>query len=289
MQIQIIAKNVFYSQFMPISAGRPFDNTGNPYNLSRVVTNNRFDQAKYEQYSPLFLPITYVVGYGAFFATYPAIVVHTFLWYRRDFVHKFRRNLEDEKDIHSYLMRKYPEVPNWWFLTLGIVSFVLSVIGIKVYHIGLPIWAIVVSVISAILVILPSGIIQAVTNQQIAANVLEEIIIGYLMPGHPLAMMAFRMMGFCTVLQATTYSGDLKFGHYMKVPPRLMFSCQVITAIVVLLSTIAGQQWALDNIPDICSPNQKDFFTCPGLCLFDTSSILWGGIGPRRLFSHGAL
>ncbi|KAH9955915.1 OPT oligopeptide transporter protein-domain-containing protein [Russula dissimulans] len=39
------AKNVFYSQFMPISAGIPFDNTGSRYNLSRIITNNEFDQA----------------------------------------------------------------------------------------------------------------------------------------------------------------------------------------------------------------------------------------------------
>ncbi|KAH9955913.1 OPT oligopeptide transporter protein-domain-containing protein [Russula dissimulans] len=244
---------------------------------------------KYEQYSPLFLPITYAVTYGAFFALYPAVVVHTFLWYRRHFVRQFRRHLEDEKDIHSYLMRKYPEVPSWWFLALGIVSFVLGVIGIKVCHIGLPVWAIVVSVIYAILAILPIGIIQAISNQSILPNVLEEIIFGYVMPGRPLAMMAFGMMCLGTISQATTYSSDLKFGHYVKVPPRLMFNCQVITAIVSLLSSIVAHRWALDNIPDICSPNQKDFFTCPSLNILNTSSILWGGIGPKRLFSPGAL
>ncbi|KAH9955905.1 OPT oligopeptide transporter protein-domain-containing protein [Russula dissimulans] len=185
----------------------------------------------------------------------------------------------------------YPEIPSWWFLTLGIVSFVLAVIGNKLCHIGLSIWAAVVSVIFATLAILPIGITEAIANQQIYVNVLEEIVIGYLIPGHPLAsaVMMFRLTGFAIVSQAMACSSDPKFGHYVKVPPRLMFSCQVIPSIVVLLSAIGAQEWALDNIPDICSPNQKDFFTCPNLNLYNTLSILWGGIGPRRLFSHVAL
>ena len=76
----VIAKNVFYSQFMPVSVGMAFDNTGLPYNLSAVVTDNVFDPVKYQQYSPMFLPITYAVTYGTIFAIYPAVMVHTFLW-----------------------------------------------------------------------------------------------------------------------------------------------------------------------------------------------------------------
>src|SRR5260221_11046721 len=106
----ILAKNVWSSQYMPTSVGIPFDNTGRQYNLSTIITNNPFDQAKYEQYSPMFLPITYAVTYGKIFATYPAILVHTYLWYHKDIFHQFRRgSLKDEKDIHSRLMSKYPE------------------------------------------------------------------------------------------------------------------------------------------------------------------------------------
>jgi len=73
-------------------------------------------------------------------------------------------------------MRKYPEVPGWcssfWHCLL-----VLGVIGIKVCHIGLPIWAIAVALIFPMLVILPTGIIQAVTSQEIPATVLENFLL----------------------------------------------------------------------------------------------------------------
>ncbi|KAF8482124.1 OPT-domain-containing protein [Russula ochroleuca] len=283
------AKNAFYSQYIPISAGESFDNTGNPYNLSAVVTNNLFDQKKYEQYSPLFLPITYAISYGTIFATYPAILVHTFLWYRHDVVRQFRHSLEDETDIHAYLMRKYPEVPRWWFIALGTICITLGIISVEICKTGLPVWAFFFSVFFAMIFVIPFGIIQAITNQQFFLSALSEITIGYILPGRPIAAMLFKTISSDTVSQAMSYSSDLKFGYYLKVPPRLIFIGQVLSSMVALLSQIVAQQWALTHIPDICSPEQKNSFVCPNLKLFFTSSIIWGGIGPKRLFSPGTI
>jgi len=284
-----IAKNVWYSQYMPISVGIPFDNTGRQYNLSAVITSNAFDREKYEQYSPMFLPITYIVTYGTIFATYPAILVHTLLWYHKDIVRQFRRSLKDEKDIHSRLMSKYPEVPHWWFLTLGIVSLVMGIIGIEICDMKLPVWAFFLSLIFAVVFVLPFGLLQAITSQTFSPVVLAEMFFGYTFPGRPLALMIFKIVAGDTAMQAILYSGDQKFGHYMKIPPRVLFAAQVIASIIEIISSLSAQQWAMDNIPDICSPHQKDFFTCPNINLFNTGSVIWGGIGPKRIFSPGAL
>ena len=285
----VIAKNAFYSQFIPVSVGVAFDNTGHPYNLSAVVTNNIFDQAKYEQYSPMFLPITYGVTYGTIFAMYTAIIVHTFLWYRHDVVRQIRRSLSDEIDIHSYLMRRYPDVPRWWFLATGATCVVLGIVGIEICKTGLPVWAYLLALIFSAIFVLPFGIIQAITNQQFYLNVLAEVMVGYALPGHPVAVMLFKMISADSVGQAVAFCSDLKFGHYMKVPPRLIFVAQFSGSAIAVISGVLAQEWALDNIPDICSPDQKSFFTCPNINIFTTASVMWGGIGPRRLFSHGAL
>ena len=273
---------------MPISKGIPFDNTGSSYNLNAVVTNNTFDQTKYEQYSPMFLPITYIVSYGTIFATYPAILVHTFLWYRQDIVRQFRRSLKDGTDIHARLMSKYHEVPHWWFVVLGIASLVLGVIGIEECDTGLPVWAFLLSIIFSMTFAIPFGILQAITSQAFNVSVLAEMFFGYVLPGRPLALMIFKIMSGKTGSGAVLYSSDQKFGHYMKIPPRLLFSAQGIASIVAVVSAVVAQQWAMDNIPDICSPYQKHFFTCPNINIFNTASIMWGGLGPRRLFSSGA-
>lgn len=46
--------------------------------------------------------------------------------------------------------------------------------------------------------------------------------------------------------------------------------------------------WQLNNIPDVCQIDQKDKFTCVGTFTFFTSSLIWGTLGPGRLYGfHG--
>ena len=68
----------------------------------------------------------------------------------------------------------------------------------------------------SVLFVIPFGVLQATINQQFGLNVLAEIFSGYVLPGHPFALMVFQIVGGYTSLQAVTYSSDLKFGHYMK-------------------------------------------------------------------------
>lgn len=71
-------KNVFFAKFMPISAAMAFDNTGAPYDITNILTPNAtLDESKYSQYSPLYLPATYYLSYGAQFAAMTCVVVHT--------------------------------------------------------------------------------------------------------------------------------------------------------------------------------------------------------------------
>jgi len=43
------------------------------------------------------------------------------------------------------------------------------------------------------------------------------------------------------------------------------------------------------NIDNLCSPTNKISFTCPGYNTFFTASIIFGGIGPKRLFGAGQI
>lgn len=53
--------NVMYSGYMPILSSSVFDDTGMPYNVSRILTADyRFDEAAYKGYSRVFMPITFV-------------------------------------------------------------------------------------------------------------------------------------------------------------------------------------------------------------------------------------
>ncbi|PCH33323.1 OPT oligopeptide transporter [Wolfiporia cocos MD-104 SS10] len=281
--------NTFYSKYMPIAGDGSYDNTGAAYNVSRIITNGIFDEEKYISYSPMFIPATFAVSYGVQFASITAVVVHTFLWYRHDIARQLRRAATEERDVHARLMLAYPDVPWWWYSAIGLIAFTFGVIGIEIADTELPVWALVISIAIALFFIIPVGMIRAITNQLVPLNVLMEFLIGYMLPGKPVAMMLFKSYGFITVTQALSLASDMKIGHYMKVPPRTMFIAQTLATILSAFICVGVQMWQFATIPDFCQPDQKDYFTCPDLTTFSTASIIWGGIGPQRLFSSGAL
>ena len=171
--------------------------------------------------------------------------------------------------------------------------FLFGIIAIEVWTTQFPVWAFVLALLicasarlswmfACLLIFLrpafaytiPVGVIQAITNQQVGLNVITELIIGYALPGHPIAMMMFKTWGYITMTQALGFTGDFKLGHYMKIPPRPMFVCQVVATVVAGTVQLAVQSWMFSNVEDICSPTQKDGFICPSTTVFGTASIV---------------
>jgi hypothetical protein len=65
--------------------------------------------------------------------------------------------------------------------------------------------------------------LMAVTTFEVGLNVLTELIVGYALPGRPIAMMMFKTWGYIGVNQAMMYVQGMKLGHYMKIPPSVIF------------------------------------------------------------------
>lgn len=186
-------------------------------------------------------------------------------------------------------MTVYPEVPMYWYGILGIIAFILSIIVIEAWDTQLPVWGLLLALLLGAFFVVPVGIIQAITNQTVSLQVLAELIVGYILPGRPVAMMIFKTFSFISLFQAISFSADLKVGHYMKIPPRTMFTAQVAATTLSVFVAVLVQRWMFSNIPDICAPDQKSHFICPGTSVFALSAMVWGGVGPSRMFSAGAL
>lgn len=75
---------------------------------------------------------------------------------------------------------------------------------------------------------------------------------------------SFKTFGYITMSQALSFVSDLKFGHYMKIPPRTMFMSQVVATTLSCFIQIAVLNFALNNIEGVCTPLQPERFTCPG-------------------------
>lgn len=94
----------------------------------------------------------------------------------------------------------------------------------------------------------------------IVFSVITELIIGYALPGRPVAMMMFKTWGYISVSQALTFTSDFKLGHYMKINPRQMFWSQIVAAVIGGTVQLGVQAWMFTNIPDMCSPSQPNSF-----------------------------
>ncbi|KAF8315052.1 OPT-domain-containing protein [Clavulina sp. PMI_390] len=283
-------KNVFFSSYLPISENRAYDRFGLEYNSTRIVdASGLFNVTAYREYSPLYIPTTFAMSYGLSFGTLTATLVHTWLWHRKDIMRQFRSSLKEEPDVHARLMLAYPEVPQWFYAAIAAFSFAVGIVAIKVYDTLLPVWAFVLAIIIALFFAVPIGMIQAITNTQVGLNVFTELIIGYMLPGRPVATMIFKTYGYITMTQALSFSSDLKLGHYMKVPPRMMFTVQTVATVIASFVVVGVQAWCFDRVPDLCSPTQRDHFSCPQIRTFGIASLLFGTSGPARVFSYGAI
>jgi len=185
-------------------------------------------------------------------------------------------------------MQYYPEVPMWWYGIIFIISFAFLCITIISIPTQLPIWAAVIAIFISFTLSIPLSIITAVTNQDVAGPVMHELIAGYMLPGRPIANTIFKTVGYVTSSQTILFVADLKIGHYMKVPPRIMFIIQIVSTVITCIWVTFIQDWMLNNIEDICTPRQKQGFICPGSTVFATASIIFGAVGPQHFFSPGA-
>ncbi|KAG7436286.1 Sexual differentiation process protein isp4 [Fusarium oxysporum f. sp. raphani] len=278
----------WYAEYLPMSDSGTYDNTGARYNTTRILTKDfTLDEEEYKNYSPLFISTTFAISYGLSFAAISSLVVYTYLHNGKQIWQQWRNSTNEKPDIHMKLMKKYKEAPTWWYMSLFAVMLLIGFYTVLGYPTNLSWWAFLLAIAISFGFALPIGIIQAVTNTQIGLNVLTEFIYGYLQPGRPLALMIFKTYGYITMAQSLRFVSDLKFGHYMKIPPRTMFLSQVVATTFSCFIQIVVLNLSLKNIPDVCEHHQVDHFTCPGGRVFFAASIIWGLLGPARMFSPG--
>lgn len=281
--------NTWWSQYLPLSLSTNFDRYGESYNVLRIMNteNLTFNEKAYKEYSPLFMSTTFAISYGVSFASIIATVVHTALFHGHDIWNQIRQ--KDRPDVHQRLMKNYKNIPEWWFLIVFLCAFALSIVTIRVWNTEMPVWALIVALLIAVFFLLPVGIIYSITNIAVGLNVVTEFIIGYMVPGKPLAMMFFKTYGYITNNQAVTFAQDMKLGHYMKIKPRLLFWAQMLATFWGSLVQIGVLRWAYGSIDNLCDPQQKNHYTCPNGRVFFQASVIWGAIGPERIFSQGQI
>lgn len=280
--------NTMYAKFMPMMSTTTYDNTAKKYNVSRVLNKQLvFDSEGYKKYSPLFVPFSYLLSYALNFAAVIALFVHCYLYHGSDIYKKLKDQSHGGEDIHKRLMNNFKEAPDWWYLILFVISIALSFACVCHYPTQLPWWGLIIALLIAFVNFLPQGLLEGITNQHVGLNIVTELIAGYIWPGKPLANMMVKLYGFIPMRQGLDFSRDLKIAQYMKIPPRTLFFAQIFGTLVAGLVNVGIQEWMRHNIKDICSATQSDGFTCANGRTIFNASIIWGAVGPGKLFSPG--
>ncbi|THU49637.1 hypothetical protein C4D60_Mb06t11630 [Musa balbisiana] len=288
--------NTFDARKFPIFSNQLFTATGHKYDTTKILTPD-FDLnvAAYDSYGKLYLSPLFALSIGSGFARFTATISHVLLFHGSDIWRQSKSAMNSLKlDIHGKLMRRYKQVPQWWFVVLLVGSIVLSLMLSFVWkeEVQLPWWGMIFAFGLAWIVTLPIGVIQATTNQQPGYDIIAEFMIGYVLPGKPIANLLFKIYGRISTIHALSFLADLKLGHYMKIPPRCMYTAQLAGTVVAGVLNLSVAWWMLENIENICdveSLHPDSPWTCPKYRVTFDASVIWGLIAPGRLFGHGGL
>lgn len=291
--------NVYNAKTFPIFSSDLFTAQGQEYNTTLIVSKNfELDTTEYAQLGRIHMSTFFALSYGFGFATIASTLSHVALFYGREIYDRYRASSKGKEDIHTKLMRNYKDIPQWWFYVLLAVTIIISLILCTVLKkdVQLPWWGVLFAAALAFIFTLPISIITATTNQTPGLNIITEYLMGVIYPGHPIANVCFKTYGYMSMAQAISFLSDFKLGHYMKIPPRSMFLVQFIGTIIAGSINLGVAWWLLDSIPNICHKNVLPLnspWTCPTDRVFFDASVIWGLVGPRRIFGsegvYGAL
>uniref|UniRef100_A0A0C9RPV2 TSA: Wollemia nobilis Ref_Wollemi_Transcript_4499_2841 transcribed RNA sequence n=1 Tax=Wollemia nobilis TaxID=56998 RepID=A0A0C9RPV2_9CONI len=282
-----------YKKF-PIFSSKLFTADGQKYDTTRILTPQYdLDIRAYNEYGKLYLSPLFALSIGSGFARIAATVTHVFLFNGRDILRQSRSAINATKsDVHARMMKRYKGVPEWWFLALlfGSMAFCLLLSFVWKDQVQIPWWGMVLACGLAWFLTLPIGVIQATTNQQPGYDIIAQFIFGYMLPGKPIANLLFKIYGRISSVHALSFLADLKLGHYMKIPPRCMFTAQLAGTVLAGVVNLAVAWWMLESIDDICGDAlpKSSPWTCPKYRVTFDQSVIWGLVGPKRLFGeHG--
>ncbi|KAJ3133536.1 hypothetical protein HK100_004326 [Physocladia obscura] len=260
-----------------------FYNASDNYNLNLTA---------YNDVAPVHLTVFFALTYGAEFLTITASISHVLLWYGPDIyrqtLNAFRqiRDEVDSQDPHVKLQEAYPDVPDWAYLVFLGVTVILA-IAVSVWTpFNMPWWAIFFNLFLCAIFILPFGVIQAISGFGLGLNVLTEFLIGLMLPGQTVAVMAFKSWGTNNLLQALWLVQDLKLGQYLHIAPYALVFSQFWGTFLNAIISVVVAYYLMYNAGDLLGTDDWQYI---GYLTFYNAGGIWGAIGPQRFFGIGSV
>ncbi|XP_077223008.1 oligopeptide transporter 5-like [Tasmannia lanceolata] len=290
--------NIMGAKKFPIFTSHLFDSDGQIYNISRVLDAKTFsfNQQGYDEYSPIYLSTFYAFCYGLRFAACSSTLTYVAFFHGSTILRHYKDAFHGKNqsgDVHNRLMKKYERVPQWWFLSILVSMIILSVITCSGFgeQLQLPYWGLILACGMGMIFIIPVSVMVATTNQGRLPAEIHELMVGYLFPGKPLASLTYKVYSYISLAHAVEFIVDFKIAHYMKIPPKSIFFTQVGGTVISSTVNFFTAWWLLTSVPNICDQSKLPKgspWTCASYNTFYDSTLVWGVMGPGKMFApHG--
>ncbi|KAI9284990.1 OPT oligopeptide transporter protein-domain-containing protein [Umbelopsis sp. AD052] len=289
-------KGLWNADIIPIFSQALWTTEGKTYNVTQIISvpSYTFNETAYAIQGPVRISPYYMLTIFASYASYISVFVYIVLFAGPKLLATFKQlrqrdSRASRSDKLSQIMSKYPEVPLLWWAILFVLSFVTILITIIEGGFGVPIWTFVVAVLFGALCVVPMGYIFAISNYQVQVGVFNELLFGYMAPGlHPTVSLFYRCIAAETWYRAQSILLDMKLGHYMMIPPRLVFFSQVFGTFLGSPINYAVIRWVVNSKRPyldgtLTDPNGQ--YSGQAAKSYYTSSTQYGLIGPKILFA----
>ncbi|KAJ3065821.1 hypothetical protein HDU98_010819 [Podochytrium sp. JEL0797] len=265
----------------------------NPAFFYDATSNYALNQTAYEDVSPLHITPFFAVQYGASFLTIASVLSHVMLWYGSTIKRQVKSACKqvndsfDSMDVHNKLMAEYWDPPDWIFLAFLGVMASLTLFVCEVTYFKMPWWSVLLNLSVTAVLVVPLGIIYAISGIGISMSVLAELLIGSIIPGDTVAVMAFKSLAINNINQALLLVGGLKLGHYLHVPPLAILIAQLLGTFINIVVGTCVSWWMMFSSGLLnASHGDWQFITYQ---TFYSDGAIWGAIGPKTFFGVGSL
>ncbi|CAF4692914.1 unnamed protein product, partial [Rotaria sp. Silwood2] len=144
----------------------------------------------------------------------------------------------------------------------------------------LPGYIMIIAIVINFIMMIPTGVIVAVTNMTFILAVPIDILSSFILPGNPIGFLTLEAYTHSCQYQIIHVLFGFKFAHYMKIPPRITFSMLLTSVIIASIVHYITAIYLLDNVPNICT-HENPSWKCLIVETLYTLSIIWGAVGKK--------
>ncbi|KAL2166986.1 hypothetical protein VTG60DRAFT_1880 [Thermothelomyces hinnuleus] len=265
--LAIFYSNMNYTVYLRINSSSAFANDGKPTT------------------PPPFYSAGYILSVGPNFAFYPVyflyVMINQWKTVGRAYVDFYKGLRHGRGNYESDSL-----VPDWWSLAILAAAVAVACAFLSIYPLDTPVWLVFLLLGVNLVFAVPLSLLSATTGTNLGLGALIQVLTGYLLPGNPHAFLFAQALGSWALAgYGDNYVQDQKMAHYVKIAPRAVFRSQIGTIVVTCFVAVATQNFIMENVPGLCTPDQPSRFTCAGdgAPLY-ASSLMWGLLGSQRMF-----